>query len=423
VTFSHAFLFQCRRIVRRKGALIRFLLLPLLVLLLGLYLPRDTDSEVILVGVYLPEGSPAADELWEALLGRMDTQGYALRFVPALSPEQLADMVAAGVWECGYLLPRDFRERLREEEHRRMITRIESPATALAPLISEAVSAAILAVSAPDIAMSYLERSGILPMLQQSQPGYGFSEGLLDDLLDDLMQQHFHGTMLLRAEIEFLLPPAGSNSSTGIVGVGSLTLPPLIRGLIAVFLFLFSCLCSLWFIEDCRSGFYRRLSPYLKPGTLYPPYFCAAALFAGLEGFLAILLAGFFFPGFFAGFSAEALSLLLYLLYLAVLSYFFTSLFRRQEPIAAALPFLLTACLLFCPILIDFSRYIPYTGWLSALLPPTFYLRATSSAGAASDFRQLAAAAQSLGGYLPVSLLLFCIARFRRNPATYSHFS
>jgi len=135
----------------------------------------------------------------------------------------------------------------------------------------------------------------------------------------------------------------------------------------------------------------------LSPLALYLPFFCAAGLFAGVGGFLALLLAGGLFPGFFTGLLSEALRLILYILYLAAVSFFLAGLVRRREALAASLPFLLTACLLFCPILIDLSRYVPFASSIAAALPPTFYLRATTPAAA----------------YLPAAALLIAIPAWR----------
>ena len=452
VSFFFSFFLQCKRIARRKGALISFLILPLLVLLLGLCLPRGDAGDGILVGVYVPEGSPGADGLWQALRGHLDTRGYPLLFIPAESIEGLFDQVAAGAFECGYLFPGDFRQRLREEDYRRLITRIESPATSLALLIDEAVSAAVLDICAPDIAVSYMKQSGILPG-GQGAPGQDDQayDSLYDVYLQSLIPEFFNTSIQMKAEIEYINGGSSSNgggnssssnsssgssngggssssggngddsssSSSGGSGGssnngGGLTVPALLRGLTALYLFFFSCLCSLWFIGDCRSGFYRRLAPYVKPGALYPPYFCASALFAGGEGLLALLITGCFFPGAVASVQAEALSLLLYLVYLAAVSSFLAGLFRRQEPLAAALPFLLIACLLFCPILIDLGRFIPFIGRLAALLPPTFYLRAASALGAAGRLSRAPAALLPFAGYLPAAVALYAGARLLR---------
>jgi hypothetical protein len=110
---------------------------------------------------------------------------------------------------------------------------------------------------------------------------------------------------------------------------------------------------------------------------------------------------------------------LLYLLYLAMVSYFLSGLFRRQEPLAATMPFLLVVCLLFCPILIDLSRFIPFIGKLAIVLPPTFYLRVAASVGAVSDPGQLLPTLQGFTSYLAAGVILCVLTRIfqsiRRN--------
>ena len=202
---------------------------------------------------------------------------------------------------------------------------------------------------------------------------------------------------------------AAPGRDTAVTAGQSLTVPTLIRGLIAIYMFLYSCLCSVWFIGDRGSGFYQRLAPYLKPGVLYMPYFWASAVFAAAGAMIALMIARLYYPVLIYGFFAEFLCLTLYLVYLTNITYFLAGIFRTQETLASTLPFALSACLLFCPVFIDLGAYIPYVRVLSNILPPTFYLRLVSSLSAAT---LSAAGFLGLVGYLIAAVFLYGAARF-----------
>ena len=141
---------------RRPGYLVALLLCPL-VLALGLLLPREARGTEILVGISLPEDSPAAAELWERL---EEERAGAVTYRRA-APEEVRAQVAAGHWECGFLLAEDFEDRLAEGRYEDLVTQVVSPASTMALPLREPVSAALLELCWQDIAGDCLARIGL----------------------------------------------------------------------------------------------------------------------------------------------------------------------------------------------------------------------------------------------------------------------
>jgi len=281
----------------------------------------------------------------------------------------------------------------------------------MALLVNEAVTAAILDYSAPDIAVAYMRQSGILPGGRQGGP----LDRELQYWLDEVVPLFFDGELRMTTEIRYV----GADSSRAVIsgsadtgpgtsagahqssaGSGSVTVPTLMRSLPPLFLVFFSCLVGLWFKADLSTGFYRRLAPYVSPGALYLPYFSAAAVLAGGASFLFVAIASLTYSDFYAGLLAEAILLILYVAYLAAFSYFLTGLLPWQGALAAAMPFLLAACLLFCPIFVDLGAYVPAINIVSVALPPTLYLRAAAATMQAAGGSGLSQLATALGGHL-----------------------
>ena len=96
-----------------------------------------------------------------------------------------------------------------------------------------------------------------------------------------------------------------------------------------------------------------------------------------------------------------------------------SALLRRPELPVVALPFVLIACLLFCPVIIDLGAYIKPIAAVSAAMPPTLYLRminatqtvirsvqAGSASGTVSGVAMIQVVFRSSVGYLVTAAVM-----------------
>lgn len=357
-SFAFMMRLQLRRLVRQKALVACLLLLPLAALLLGLLLPRQSAA-AMQVGVYLPQNDPKAEEMWECLSRYSDEQ---VLFVRAQSPQQVEQLVAGRAWETGYIL----HQMPDNGKFTRSITRVSSPAS-IHLFMNWAVTASMLEVYAPELALASLEATGVLAPEQQAHWQTLAAEyfGPQNEIEVDISLTT--GTQLQAGGSSFLLAGA------------SLT-----RGMLALLLFLFAALCAVRFAQDAASGFYLRLKPYTPVARLFFPAYTAAMLLGLVCGLLSLGVMRLFFPQAMLGAVPEILYLLLYAVYLGCVAYLLAALFRAGDTLPAILPFLPVGCLLFCPILFDISQYLPAAKPLAYLLPPTLYLRAISGHRAAA---------------------------------------
>ena len=143
------------RLSRRAGLLL--VLLPLTILTGGLLFPADRDDQPLEAGVCLPEHSPGAQALFQAL---SETDPTFVIFHEA-SEETLRNEVAAGRWECGFILHEDFETRYPEQYPGKLATVVRSRSGTLSPLLGEAFSAALYHVRAPYLAADYAAENGL----------------------------------------------------------------------------------------------------------------------------------------------------------------------------------------------------------------------------------------------------------------------
>ncbi len=131
------------------------LLLPLLVASVVLLLPKQEVSAPVQVGVCLPKNG--GEEFWALLEQR---SGAVISYILA-DEDQIDRNVAAGRWDCGLILDRDFDDRLEELDTDRIITLRISSGSVVYPLVRENVSACIAELVSPYIAGEYMLDSGI----------------------------------------------------------------------------------------------------------------------------------------------------------------------------------------------------------------------------------------------------------------------
>ena len=184
----------------------------------------------------------------------------------------------------------------------------------------------------------------------------------------------------------------------------------LARGAIALLLLLFSLLCAVLFAQDQYTGFFARLWPLASPLKLYLPAYAACMGLCGLAGALGLGLAAMFYPATFGPPLREAGLLVLYILCLGAFSLLCAALFAGRDRLVAALPFVMIFALLFSPILIDLTQYIPGGGVITFLLPTAAYLKAVAGQPAARGL------ALSFAVYLAAGLGIMLLRRRRSAP-------
>lgn len=335
------------RMARRRGAIPVLLLFPAAVFLWAILFPPDTLEQPAQVGLCPPEEpSQAAQELCRRLLE--DSGGY-VRFVQS-DPDTARDRVAAGVWDCAFVLEEGFDQAL--ERGRAPIRLIISRGSVLAGPAQEAVASALIQVRCADLAGEYLAGSGLMP---------------------DAGQAARQVEAILHNDRPMTVIYAGGEE--GPPSLVQSTAAPVLRGLAALLLLSNALLTGAGLRRDRRSSWYirarsvagegRLLISYLSGRLLPPLAACALAVGAG-----ALLLPGFAPVGWELG------CLALYQLCLIPLALLASYLPGAEALMGVCLPYGIIGCVLLCPILFDAGLLVDGLYPLSRALPPTWYLTA-----------------------------------------------
>ena len=318
-------------VFRSKKTLLFLCALPVCLALAAAAAPENLLQPAVPVGICVPEGSERGGELLELL---RENAGV-IEFIPA-DEDTLRRSVASGQWECGYILRDDFDERCAARRYSRLFTLVISDGSSVHGLVSEAVSSAMLVLTAPDIGSDYLESAGAVP------PDGGWT-------LDDWE----------RLEI---VPASGSSGVPA--GTGDVLASSLLRSAAAVMLTVIAAAFGDALAIRRRSHQWRALAALRGETALMLPVLAVrfALLFAIAELSLLALGEGSR-PGLLAALC----------LALAGLCDLLTNLPGGWS--AAALPFLPVAMLILCPVLFDVAAIMPSLAPVSDILAATHYLR------------------------------------------------
>ena len=329
------------------------LLLPALVWLLPAVMPEQERSAPVQVGVCLPE--EGGEAFWTLLKAR---GGVVVTFIRA-DEDTIAGKVASGQWDCGLLLPEDFRERLESLDTGRLVTLCVGDGSTVYPLVRETAAACLAELLAPGIAREYLLDSGIA------------DENTIQDMTPRLEQ------ILLDADRVGITMTTLDGRDLDAPALADSTLSDLLHGLVAVVLLIWMLFSAMDMGRWLDTPSVRRLRALRTPTELLLPRAAAAAvpLLCSAGSALCLLPAG----------NRGLWPLTAYLAALSGLSF----LAARVRPIWTAFPVLAPAvpvfCLLTSQIIFDPAVLFPAAA-LFRWTPVSLYLRAckgAASAGAA----------------------------------------
>ncbi len=334
--FRYAFPLALKQ--RWKGLSSLPLLLTVILLAVLLILPGAEDSAVVQVGLVLPEDG--GEELYRLL----DSRGSQLvAFIPT-DEETLNRKILTGHWDCGLVVPEDFRQRLEEGDTDRILTLKTVPGSTVYPLVRETAAACLVELMTPYIAGDYLREIGA---------GDASLSAQLEELAEHARPVEIQLETLDGREMEplALADSGGRNILQGLFSLGTV-------------------LWGLYLSMDLGKWLFSapviRLRSVRRDSQLLLPQ--AAGAMAPL------LVLGFVFLPFLGGWRSAALYPLFWLTVLGmVLVICRISPLWRAVPVL--MPFLTVGALIFEPVLVTallFPGLAPWLGWL----PVGLFLRA-----------------------------------------------
>lgn len=343
----------------------------------GYAMPEKADGQTGFSGA--DETSPAADarlpleiKLAEALTERADGKsGGMFRFYACGSEEEVKAEVASRRAECGYVILGGLRERLDENAYKRCIRVYTAPSTVAAKLSSEIVFSELIRLYDKEAFVAYVAEAELFDALEQSgqdrEAAAAQAGALYQKWKDNGSTFHF--------EYESVFDPAEDGEAYGRErqaeqSEDAAALFP-VRGIAAVYIFIVGLYSAAVAASDEEKGLFLAV-PYHIRGLCQIMSIAAPVVLAALSG-LAALLTGNAFQA--ARGPRELLIMSVYAAAVAACSWLVRLICKRAEVIYCLMPVCMIGSLIFCPVFIDISHYLPALGGIGRIFLPWYYLR------------------------------------------------
>lgn len=346
-----------KRQLKKRALWIVFLLF----LVGGMLLPEMAQEEnnEIKVGLCIEERENYSKEEETELIEKLqtnETHHSLFSFVFYEAEEMFRKEILSGKLECGYVIPTDLWEKLTRGKTRNLVTLYTTSTTTLDSVCNEVVYAALYEEYALDILIDYLIESKELPY-QDREALKKVTEPVYRKYLTDGSTFGFQITEQGNTEGEPVIP-----KETNIL------LYPM-RGFLAVFMLVCGFCGAMMHYEDQEKRIFIRHNArergLLRFISISIPVFLSYPM----------VLGSLYASGVFTNWYKEAGSLLFYavlvILFCGILTYWL----KNKVVFCSWIPLLLIGCILFTPVLLDISSFIPQTQFIEKLFVPYYYLR------------------------------------------------
>lgn len=350
--FLRLFYMLMKQYIRKPECLLLLLSLPVLTILLSHV--SKTEEQTIQAACYIPsvirEGHdgaalPVSTSLI-SLADKLDRYDGLYTFRLYASEQEVYDAVAAGRAECGYIFSENLYEELLNGSIKGLITTVASPSTTMLPVINETVYSFVF----EDLALLSLEQ--YLADDSAVSAEYGV---LYDDaVIEELFQKYMLGDSTFHFEYD------GSPKDYRLT-TSTVLLSP-IRGLLSVLMLLSALTGAISYYRLAENPVFGTWK--VRVGCIVIPVLCT----------VPVMLLCIHFAGLGTGIGKEISLLLLYATACVIETLILTLFIKKRVIFTSLLPLLILACLVFTPVFIDISVFLPVLKPLSYLFLPYYYL-------------------------------------------------
>lgn len=340
-----------KRLIKKPAFVMILIVMPLVVTMFNKIEAADDHS--ISVGIYY-EKDALAKTICENLSNK---KGY-IKFILYSNKDEMSEAVETKKIECGYIFPSDFNDRLDKYEIKRCITCVEAPSSILSSVSDEVVFAGILDEYGKNIAANFIKENNI-----------GRNTGDNGIKAVENMYKSFN-TPEKTFSIDYKYIEADEEASSE---VGGRSTTYIIHGLVSVLILISGLFGAIEWFNDEKKGLYSSFNNREKNVIGFISIFVPTAIMA-LSGNLAIYLSNTY-----TNLLRENIAMFLYVFLAAGFSYLLKVIVKSGTGICALLPAITLGSLIFCPVFIDVSKFMPFISCINKVFPTFYYLNGMAS--------------------------------------------
>lgn len=360
-------LLSCKRWLKKPAFAVLLLMLPLTGLLVR-NIEQNERTEID-IAVYakmqnseqsLGQKQPLEQKLAERLTASKERSSESIfHFYLCDSEEQVREDVAARRAESGYVVETDLRARLDSGNFKRCIHVYTAPSTVTEGLSSEVVLSTLLGLYDPELLENYVEEGELFEEI--AAEGSDARSNLVEEVRA-LYEKWLGNGSTFHFAYQWT---GGGGTSENRVGTGIFP----VRGLVAVYLLVTGMYSAAINLADRKCGLFLAVSSRYR-------IFCrgislaAPVLLAAGSGLVVLMTAGVWVsPG------RELCGMAWYVAAVSVFSGVLQSVCRKEAVICGLIPFFLVGSLVFCPVFLDFTHFLPELAFVEKFFLPGYYLR------------------------------------------------
>lgn len=337
-----------KRTIKNPLLIILLVLMPFLAFAVNL-LPSFHTNVSYEAGIYLD----GEDEFSKQLCNALTESDGIFTFVEYDDLDRMYDDVKLNKINCGYIFPDDLIQRSELSQYNDCILAICQPGQTMQPAVNEFVYAELIKLQNYGIITNYVTSAGLFSSTDT-------------DALEELIEYYEHYTKSDETFHILLKTYGTAGLSDKEYNTESISFP--IRGILAIMVFLAGMFGSVTYMIDREKGIFQTLNNKYK--------MLCRILYAAIPAILFSIsaLITLKFSGIFISFAKEIPAMLLLIAITIVFCQFMIFITRKSGIYIAAIPGILIGCLIFCPVFIQASKYIPAASFIEKLFVPFYYL-------------------------------------------------
>lgn len=335
----------CKRQLKRPSFLIILLIFPLFTVLFSINNREKTSS--IQVALFCQDPSEFTSLIMTKLV---DREGL-IDFYICESKDKLLDDVSKKSAECGYIIYPDLLEKLNRGKRKNQIDLIVSPSSTMSKITNEVVYSELFEEYSLELLKDFIKNDDLL---------VDYDLDYLNKTIETLYRLHMADGSTFSFEYE-------NGLETYETTLSPILLAP-VKGLIAILILLSGFSGALNYYNDKESHIFDNM-PFFLANSLRVLSIAAPVILSTIMGLLCILFSGgedFLSQSFF--------TLILYAFSVIGFSCILMSLLKNKIIFASLIPIILIGSLIFTPVFIDFSTFVPMLKPLRYLFLPYYYL-------------------------------------------------
>ena len=293
------------------------------------------------------------DELAEGVKNELIKDNGIFEFIEYTDLDKMYQDVHTGKLTCAYIFPDDLSERTGMKECKKCITVIKKPEATLQLALNEMVYSKIIKLQNYDILPSFV---GSLELFEETDT----------EAIAKLME-YYEDYTDSDMTIHLLFKTYGASGlEENVNSQKALTFP--IRGILGIMVFLAGLFGCVTYLGDSEKGIFATISNGYK-FLCQILYVAIPATLFGLSALLTLALSGSF-----TNLGIEILSMLMLIGLTIVFGQIMIKVTRNSKICIAAIPGIIVGCLIFCPVFITASNYLPAAKVVEKLFIPYHYL-------------------------------------------------